>query len=121
MINTFSHANKWLEFLNSLDLPDKNLFKKHVLAGAISSLCECGCNSFEYHISSDVYIEPLTEGSGLFYEIAFSTNMDDVIDFLVFTDDRGYFSGVDITYGFANHTALPDGIVLKECVHSQSR
>jgi len=121
MINTLPQANKWLEFLNGLELPDKNLFKKHVLAGTISSLCDCGCNSFEYHISSDVSIEPLTEGSGLFYEIAFSTNMDDVIDFLLFTDDRGYFSGVDITYGFASHTALPDGITLKECVHSQGR
>ncbi|QMU61779.1 MAG: hypothetical protein GKR92_08750 [Gammaproteobacteria bacterium] len=119
MKNDLVQATKWLKIIYDFELPDKNLFKKHVFAGKITNLCNCGCNSFEIEIPSDADLEPLAPGNGLFFEAAFNTNKDDVVDFLVFTDDRGYLSGVDITYGFATHAPIPNGIELHECVHSQ--
>jgi len=54
------------------------------------------------------------------YEVSiFKTNKDDVVDFLIFTDDRGYLSSIEITYGFGTHAPIPNGIELHECVHSQ--
>lgn len=119
MKNNLMLANKWLDFLSDLELPDITLFKKHILAGEVATLCDCGCHSFEFAISSDTKLEPLTQGCGLFLEVAFSTNKEDVMDFLVFTDDRGYFSGIDITYGFEGHAPLPEDLTIKECVHMQ--
>ncbi len=120
MKNNLILANKWLDFLCDLELPDKTRFKEHILAGEVTSLCDCGCHSFEFSIPSHISLEPLTQGSGLFFEVAFSTNKDDVMDFLVFTDDRGYFSGIDITYGFEGHAPLPEDLTIRECVHLQS-
>ena len=120
MENNLTQATKWLKFICDLELPDIGIFKKHIVAGKITNLCTCGCNSFEFEILSDADLDPLSQVNGLFFEAAFSTNKDDVIDFLVFTDDQGYLSGVDITYGFANHAPLPEGIIIHECIHSQS-
>ncbi|MEJ2115600.1 MAG: hypothetical protein P8X88_06030 [Gammaproteobacteria bacterium] len=119
MKNNLTLANKWLDFLCDLELPDITIFKKHILAGEITGLCDCGCHSFEFTIPHDVEVEPITQGNGLFLEVAFNTNKEDVMDFLVFTDDRGYLSGVDITYGFEKHTPLPEGLAIRECVHMQ--
>lgn len=119
MKNDLTQATKWLKFIYDLDIPDKNEFKKHIFAGKVINLCDCGCNSFELEVPDEVNLEPIAQGSGLLFEAAFNTNKEDVVDILVFTDQRGYLSGVEITYGFTGHTPLPEGISIGECIHSQ--
>ena len=68
----------------------------------------------------DVDVEPLTQGNCLFLEVTFCTNKKNVIGFLVFTDDRGYLSGVDITYDFEKHASLPEDLMTRECDNMQS-
>jgi len=119
MENNLVQATKWLKFIYDFELPDKELFRAHAFAGKIVNLCNCGCSSFEIEIADDADLDPLSPGSGLFFEMAFKTNKDDVVDFLVFTDDRGYLSSIEIKYGLGAHAPIPNGIELHECVHSQ--
>jgi hypothetical protein len=55
-------------------------------------------------------LPPLCDGRRLFSEFTFNTNLEDVLDFILFTDERGYLRNVDITYGVSNHAPVPDDI-----------
>ena len=46
-----------------------------------------------------------------FYEMAFTSNFLEEIDVLLFTDERGYLSWVDATYGSTNIEPMPEGLI----------
>ena len=58
-----------------------------------------------------VTIPPLQDRTGLFYELAFTSNFPEEIDMLLFTDERGCLSRVDVTYGADNIGPVPEGLI----------
>ena len=110
MANSQAKAEKWIELLLNQKLPNKSLVKEHFAAACVCNLCECGCNSFSLAIPAHIALPPLQNRDGLFCEIAFKTNLEDELDMLLFTDERGYISGVDVTYGAANHARVPEDL-----------
>lgn len=115
MTNTETTAATWVAHLAGH--PEVHFgprLKTHFEAGRITRLCTCGCNSFDLLIPATVRLEPLGEpgAPGKVFEIAFASNADAEVTFLIFVDSRGYLSGIDVTCGAANHTTVPDDISL---------
>ncbi len=108
MTHTMQHAQRWLALILQQPLPNRDLFSRHIKAGEITSLCECGCHGFGFTIPDGIRLAPLKDGSGLFCEIAFESNLSEEIDILLFTDSRGYFCGADVMFGFANIEPMPN-------------
>lgn len=108
MPHSMHHAQRWLEVILRQDLPQRETFAAHVAAGAITSLCTCGCHGFGFDVPEGVELKPLQSSAGLFCEVAFSSNEEEEVDILIFTDKRGYFTGADVTYGIANVAPMPD-------------
>lgn len=61
-------------------------------------------------MAGDVRVSRLQDRKGLFYELAFTSNFPEEIDILLFTDERGYLSWVDVTYGACNIGPVPEGL-----------
>ncbi|MCG2592457.1 hypothetical protein LZ009_06635 [Ramlibacter sp. XY19] len=97
-----------MDLILQQDLPEREIFAAHVAAGAITSLCTCGCHGFGFEVPVAAELKPLQRSSGLFCEVAFSSNEEEEIDILIFTDERGYFAGADVSYGMANVGPMPD-------------
>jgi hypothetical protein len=107
--NSDAHANKWLRLVAEQPLPVEGVFRTHVAAGQIASLCSCGCHGFGFNVPPGRLLRRLTTESGLYCELAFRSNMAEEINVLLFADDRGYFSAAKVTYG-ANLEPMPDAI-----------
>lgn len=58
----------------------------------------------------------------MFFEISFESDAAAEVACLFFVDKRGYLTGIDVTYGGANHAPMPDGVKLGKVlwVHSNS-
>ena len=97
----------------SVELPKHDIINLHLDAATSVTFCHCGCHSFDLHIPEGVKLPPLNDGRCLFSEFAFNTNYDDVLDFMLFTDERGYLQRVDIMYGYSNHAPVPDDIAVE--------
>jgi hypothetical protein len=120
MTNTETKAARWVGHLaDHPDVPFGPQLRQHFEAGRITRLCDCGCNSFDLEIPAQVVLEPIsTPGrSGMFFEIGFESYPGAQLAFLVFTDERGYLSGVDVTCGGANHSPVPDDIQVGKVVY----
>lgn len=101
---------KWLRPLQDQALPLRSVFSEQVAAGAVTSLCGCGCNGFDCLVPDEAIVAPVQSGSGLFCELAFESNLSEEIDILLFTDVRGNLCRADVTYGAGDHDAIPDNI-----------
>ncbi|MCC2974613.1 hypothetical protein [Massilia sp. IC2-476] len=110
MANSQQQAANWLSFLLTQDVPFNELLRSHVAIGKISELCNCGCHGFGFEVPAQATVRPLQEGAGVFYELAFASNHPEEITMLLFTDERGYLSWIDVTYGACNIDPMPDGI-----------
>lgn len=110
MPHSQQHADRWLRLVAQQSLPGGDAFASHVAAGQITSLCTCGCHGFEFSVPHDTQLQPLTNGSGLYCELAFESNGTEQIDILLFADARGYFAGADVTLGTANVGPMPDNV-----------
>lgn len=111
MANTPAHAQKWISFLLTQDLPFIAPLSKQIAVGKVGELCQCGCHGFAFEVPSGAMVPRLQDGKGLFYELAFTSNFPDEVDMLLFTDERGYLSWVDVTYGASNIGPMPEGLV----------
>jgi hypothetical protein len=98
---------RWVELILSVDLPERDVIKDHLEAAESIDFCECGCHSFDLDIPQSRQLTPLCDGRRLFSEFTFNTNFEEVLDVILFTDERGYLRSVDITYGMSNHAAIP--------------
>jgi len=101
---------KWVDVLLSIELPNHDLVRRHLEAATSITFCDCGCHSFDLDIPESAQLTPLCDGRGLFSEFMFNTNHEEVLDFILFTDQRGYLRSVDITYGSSNHAPIPEDI-----------
>lgn len=110
-MHSVTKAQQWLNLLLGQDLPFHQALSSQVTAGAIGELCSCGCHGFTFEIAAGTEVSPLQDGSGLFYEVAFTSNLPSEINMLLFTDERGYLRAVDVTYGVENMVPMPDEIV----------
>lgn len=110
MPHSHQQAQRWLDLVMAQAFAERDLLAAHVAAGAITSICSCGCHGFEFAVPNDPEIEPVSAGAGMFCEMAFSSNLSEDVAILLFTDARGYFAGADVTYGPANIDPMPDGI-----------
>jgi hypothetical protein len=108
MAHSQEHAERWLRLISQQSLPDGMAFSEHISAGRIQSLCSCGCHGFGFFIPEEVHLKPISNGAGLYCEIAFASNTGDEINILLFTDKRGYFAGADVTFGQDNAVPMHD-------------
>ena len=104
---------RWLELILSVELPERDTIKLHLDAATSVTYCQCGCHSFDLHIPEGTRLPPLSDGRCLFSEFAFETNYEDVLEFILFTDERGYLRSVDVTYGDSNHAPIPEDVEVK--------
>jgi hypothetical protein len=111
MANSEQHATDWLNFLLAQDLPFAAALRTQVAIGKVGELCACGCQGFAFEVPTDADFLPLQSGAGVFYEVVLSSNLTEEIDLLLFTDERGCLSWVDVTYGACNIEPMPDGVV----------
>ena len=111
MTNTQTQAQNWIDILLAQDLPFIHPLFEQIAAGKIGELCQCGCHGFAFKVPTGVTIPPLQDGTGLFYELAFTSNFPEEIDMLLFTDERGCLSRVDVTYGADNIGPVPEGLI----------
>jgi len=111
MTNTQAQAQKWIDILLAQDLPFIDPLSEQIAAGKIGELCKCGCQGFAFDVYTGVTIRPLQDGAGLLYALAFASNFSEEIDMLLFTDERGFLSRVDVTYGADNIGPLPEGLI----------
>lgn len=111
MANTQAHAQEWISFLLLQDLPFIERLSEQIAVGNVGRLCQCGCHGFEFKVPPDATTPPLQAGRGLFYELAFTSNLTEEIDMLLFTDERGYLNWVDVTYGPSNTGPMPEGLI----------
>lgn len=111
MANTQAYAQEWISFLLTQDLPFIASLTKQIAVGKVGELCPCGCHGFAFEVPGDAQVTPLQNGKGLFYELAFTSNFPEEIGMLLFTDERGYLSWMDVTYGASNIGPIPEGLV----------
>lgn len=119
MTNTEGAAAAWIDRLAAHPAVSFGVrLREHFAAARIKRLCDCGCNSFDVEVPEGVALAPLCEpepgrkGHRAFFEIVFASNAESEIDCMLFADARGYLASVDVTYGQANHLAMPEEIVL---------
>jgi hypothetical protein len=122
MINSASSAASWVSFLSrQSEVPFRSHLQAHFDAGTITRLCDCGCNSFDLNIPTDRMLPPLCpprSHGGKFFELVCESTQGSEIAFLLFADDRGYLSGIDVTAGAANHEPLPDVITVSKVLYA---
>ncbi|QGZ38094.1 hypothetical protein IP92_01621 [Pseudoduganella flava] len=111
MANSRQRATDWLSFLLTQDLPFGEALRSQIAAGSVRELCECGCEGFAFAVPVEAKVQRLQDGAGVFYEVAFTSNYPEEIDILLFTDERGNLSWVDVTYGASNIGPMPADIV----------
>lgn len=120
MANTEVKAASWVRHLAAHpEVPFGAQLLQHFEAGRITRVCDCGCNSFDFKIPAGVVLEPISRPgrAGMFFEIQFETNAGAELAFLIFSDERGYLSALDVTCGGANHAPVPDDIEVGRCVY----
>lgn len=110
MPNSTEKAYGWLELLKQQPLPNYDAFIQQLAIGEVTDVCQCGCNEFDFFVPDLPSLTPLKVGRGLFCELAFESSFSEEVAILLFTDARGFLSRVDVTYGAANVSDMPDNI-----------
>ena len=109
-MNTSANAATWIERLaREPAVPFGANLRKHFAAGRITRLCDCGCESFDVFVPPSAQLEPLcapASRGGMFFEVGFESSLGYPIACLLFVDERGNLSGVDVTSGAGNHLPL---------------
>lgn len=120
MTNTSDKAERWADFIAGRpEFPAGAKLRTAFQFGKITRLCDCGCNAFEFEIPADASLEPLVKsGGGAIFEMSFETSEFDTverksIEFIVFADNRGHFSGIEVDY-CGNSFPVPDYLQIHE-------
>jgi hypothetical protein len=86
-------------------------------AGKIKSLCECGCNSYEFAPSRDSRVPLMASADGRYgsiFELMFRTSEPaGSVEFALFVDGEGRLAGLEVDY-CANSYPMPGGVSLVE-------
>jgi hypothetical protein len=118
MKNTVEIARKWIEFLASRpEFQGGSVLLDQFAAGTIARLCDCGCNGYEFSLSSNVckaVLAPPSERGGLAFELAFQTTESGAsVELLLFVDAEGNLAGLDVDF-CGNSSSMPDEVSLIE-------
>jgi hypothetical protein len=110
MANTEATAARWVAILaQRAELPFAAELPAHFSHARITRLCDCGCNSFDCTVPPEASLRPLF-GTGRdlpSFEVAFAGDGGDPIDVIVYADERGHLSGIDVHLGLSNHAPMP--------------
>ncbi len=121
MKNDSASAERWTRFVASRPyVPKADLILAHFLAGKITSLCDCGCNSYELAVPADGALQPLVGEpgrGGCVLSCAFYTSEHEAprrtVEINVHVDAAGLLAGLDVDY-CANSFPMPDDPSLVE-------
>ena len=116
MSNGPGKAESWTEFLATRpEFPRGERLRAALRAGAITRLCDCGCNSYDIQVPEGACDRIAAPGrSGAVFQISFSTGDDSgSLELVVFADARGQLSGIEVDY-CANSFPVPDNVQIKE-------
>jgi len=117
MKNSAAVAAKWTEFIAvRAEFPAAHRLRDAFWAGTITRLCDCGCNSFNLKVPDGAGVEALTKpgAAGAIFDMSFRTSDDQkTLDLIIFVDERGHLSGIDIDY-CSNAFPVPDQLTLVE-------
>jgi hypothetical protein len=120
MGNTHDTAARWTEFVAThAAFPAGERLLQAFRAGTITRLCNCGCNSFDLEVpdgAAPLLVEP--GGSGSVFQMEFEVDEPGSgerrsLEFIVFADRRGHFSGLEVDY-CGNSSPVPDELVIHE-------
>jgi hypothetical protein len=102
---TTEEVLRWRDWFVSLDLPTLRKAQEQIKQGSISHTCTCGCRSFSVEHAPDASLEPVivAKSAGPFCELAFSSNAQDEVNVMLWADQRGVVTTVDITISGANN------------------
>lgn len=118
MKNSAALAEHWTRFVASRpEFPAGPRLLAQFEAGKIKSLCDCGCNSYEFSPSTDPTVPLLSSPDGHYgsvLELMFQTEDETgSIEFALFTDGQGRLAGMDVDY-CANSSPMPPSVRLSE-------
>lgn len=112
MPNDAARAEFWKEFiLARCHYPAPERLRAHLAVATPHNFCDCGCNSFETTVPMDAALPLVGPGSGMFFEADFRMDDDRQIEVLLFADEQGYLSGIDVQCQ-GNTDAVPDDLRL---------
>ena len=114
MGNSVAKATHWTAFLAARpEFPLGDRLLDAFRAGQITRLCDCGCNTFDITVPEGTV--PLTSpgASGSVFELSFQVEDSGSLEFVLFVDRRGQFSGIEVDY-CANSYPVPEAPVVKE-------
>jgi hypothetical protein len=112
MSNSVAVAERWTRFIAERPefLAGARLLAQFK-AGSVKSLCDCGCNSYEFSPSIDTGVPLLATADGRFgsvFEMMFQTEDNSgSVEFAVFVDGQGRLAGMDVAY-CANSYPMPE-------------
>ena len=116
-MNSEALARRWTEFVAGHPMcPFGERLLETMSAGRIARLCDCGCHGFDVSVDKDA-VPPLvgpSEHGGAVLELSFMEESSRfTVEFVVFADERGFFSGMDVTCN-GNGIPMAENIRIKE-------
>lgn len=121
MANTADTATRWVKFIaGQAAFPAGTKLLAAFRAGAITRLCDCGCNAFDFAAPEGADVAPLVNHGGYGSVCEMSFEVTDAhssergsLEFLVFADQRGHFAGIEVDY-CGNSFPVPELLLLHE-------
>ena len=129
MTNSALKAAEWVEFLaRRPEFPSPERLRASFLAGNITRLCDCGCNTFDIEVPESTEVAALaSSGSfGSFFEINFEATApsgpveNGSIELIVFVDKRGHLAAVEVDF-CGNSYPVPEHLIIKDHPYHVSR
>ena len=113
MPNGPERADFWRSFIvNRCDYPAPDRLNAQLAVAEFHSFCDCGCNSFDVRVPLGSNVPPLTKQGatgGMFFEADFDLASRDHLEVLLFVDESGNLSSVEIDVN-GNSAPVPDEI-----------
>lgn len=118
MSNAHSLARRWTELIAKRpEFSCGELLLRQFSAGAITRLCDCGCNSYDIAVPRDKDLPPLVEAGergGFVFQLEFNTNEPGkTVGFTLFVDKDGYLAVLDVDC-CGNSFPMPENPTLSE-------
>ncbi|MDY7539769.1 hypothetical protein QN372_01660 [Undibacterium sp. RTI2.1] len=118
MKNTPAAADYWTQFIASRpEFPVGPQLLAQFHAGSIRSLCDCGCNSYEFDPTHEPNVPLLATADGRYgcvFEISFqSEDKNGSVELAVFADGQGRLAAIEVDY-CANSYPMPQAVKLEE-------
>jgi hypothetical protein len=116
-MNNQHSAKIWVEFIcGKAGFSNPSKLREQFDSASFSEFCDCGCNSFKVSVDKTTGVKPISEPGeyGAFFESDFYEKGDNqdpprTLEFVLFSDEEGYLSYVEIDY-CANTFPVPESV-----------